>query len=398
MQTPLRVVCVRPAALKNRPMAIYHLSVKTISRSAGRSATAAAAYRTGEKGMPITDLRTGEVHDYTRKKGVAHAELALPANAPEWASDRGALWNAAEQAEKRKNSTVAREFEIGLPAELPAEQRQSLILDFAHELAERHGIAVDVSIHEPGKEGDNRNHHAHVLCSTRRLAADGFGEKSRELDDLKTGPKEVERWRARWAEMGGQALEQAGHQLEADRFKHGHLTLPKQVEAARERDDVEFVAAHEGREPTRHLGPTATAIERRTGQPSRKRLDHDQGVADRLLAAKQAGELEREGEGVEQSILDLSGDLNAARADRDRMQRDLTQRIELGMSSIDDKFAQWEATQRAKEERQRQEQQQREEQERQQRADRLRQLQTEIDLRQGSGPGKSSGPDRGYSR
>lgn len=398
MQTPLRVVCVRPAALKNRPMAEYHSTIKPISRAAGRSATAAAAYRAGEKGMPITDLRTGKVHDFTRKKGVVHAELVLPANAPEWASDRAALWNEAEQAEKRKNSTVAREFELALPAELPANQRQDLVMGFAREVAEQHGCAVDVAIHLPSKKGDNRNHHAHVLCTTRRLSADGFGEKTRELDDFKTGPQLVKQWRERWAEMGGDALEREGFKVEADRYRLGHLELDVQVQAARERGDLEFVAAKEGREPTRHLGPVATAIERRTGQPSRKRLDYDQGVTDRLLAAKQAGELEREGQTVERSILDLSGDLNAARADRDRIQRDLPQRIELGISSIDDKFAQWEASQRAKEERQREEQQQREEQERQQRADRVRQLQTEIDLRQGSGPGKSSGPDRGYSR
>ncbi len=96
-------------------MAIFHLSVKTISRSAGRSATAAAAYRVG---VEITDERTGEIHDYRRKGGVESAAVILPDNAPEWARDRAQLWNAAEQAEKRKNSTVAREFVIARPAEL----------------------------------------------------------------------------------------------------------------------------------------------------------------------------------------------------------------------------------------------------------------------------------------
>ena len=109
-------------------MAIYHLSVKTISRSAGRSATAAAAYRAGIK---ITDERTGELHDYSRKSGVEYTELVLPAHAPDWATNRAALWNAAEQAETRKNSTVAREFEIALPSELSPEERQRLAVDFA---------------------------------------------------------------------------------------------------------------------------------------------------------------------------------------------------------------------------------------------------------------------------
>ena len=111
---------------KGNTVADYHLSVKTVSRSAGRSATAAAAYRAG---VEITDERTGEIHDYTRKGGVVSADLLLPADAPEWAADRAALWNAAEQAEKRKNSTVAREFEIALPAEHP-EGNSEIALQF----------------------------------------------------------------------------------------------------------------------------------------------------------------------------------------------------------------------------------------------------------------------------
>ena len=106
-------------------MAIYHLSVKAISRSAGRSATAAAAYRAGCK---IADERTGEIHDYTRKGGVQSADLVLPDGAPEWAFDRSALWNAAESAEKRKDACVAREFEVALPAELFAKSRKRLAL------------------------------------------------------------------------------------------------------------------------------------------------------------------------------------------------------------------------------------------------------------------------------
>ena len=94
-------------------MASFHLAVKTISRSAGRSATAAAAYRAG---VEITDERTGLVHDYTRMQGFEHSALVVPADAPAWANDRAALWNAAEQAETRKNSIVSLEFEFSLPA------------------------------------------------------------------------------------------------------------------------------------------------------------------------------------------------------------------------------------------------------------------------------------------
>ena len=276
-------------------MAIYHLSVKTVSRSAGRSATAAAAYRAG---VEIADERTGEIHDYTRKGGVESAELVLPAGAPEWAADRAALWNAAEQAETRKNSTVAREFEIALPEELSPAERQRLARDLAREIVERHGCAADVAIHAPGKEGDNRNHHAHILLSTRRLGPEGFTEKTRELDDQKTGPQIVTQWRERFASLQNERLREAGIEARVD-----HRTLEAQ--------GID-------REPTRHLGPAATGYERRTGEPSRKRMDFEAEVADRLARAKEAGELERQSRQSDRLILDLSGDLEAAKRERDR--------------------------------------------------------------------------------
>lgn len=291
-------------------MAIYHLSVKTISRSAGRSATAAAAYRSG---VEIADQRTGEVHDYTRKRGIVHTELVLPDGAPEWAVDRAASWNAAEQAETRKNSTVAREFEIALPAELSPAERQRVAVDFAREIVTRHGCIADVSIHEPGREGDNRNHHAHILCSTRRLTPEGFGEKTRELDDRKTG--EVNRWRERFATIQNERLQVAGIEARVD-----HRSL----------DDQGI-----DRAPTQHLGPTALAIERRTGQSSRKRLDFEQQAADRLTAAKQAGDLERQGQVADRSIIDLSGDLSAAIARRDQVAAQEQQKRQVFQSQLD---------------------------------------------------------------
>ncbi len=233
-------------------MAIFHLSVKTISRSAGRSATAAIAYRSGEK---VMDERTGLVHDYTRRCGVEHTEIFLPENAPAWASQREQLWNAAELAEKRKNSTVAREFEVALPAELNREQRLELVREFARDLVQRHGMAVDVAIHEPGKEGDHRNHHAHILCSTRRLTPEGFKDKTRELDDQKSG--EVSHWRERWAEMSNRHLENAGRQERID-----HRSLEAQRAAAIERGDTEQAAKLE-RLPTVHLGPNVVQMEQR---------------------------------------------------------------------------------------------------------------------------------------
>lgn len=219
-------------------MAIYHFSMKTISRSSGRTATAAAAYRAG---IAITDMKTGEVHNYVYKKGVLGKGIVLPANAPKWAFDREKLWNAAEESEKRKNSTVAREIVLALPAELDGQVREQMVRAFAEKLSIRHKVAVDYALHEPNAKGDNRNYHAHLLMSTRRLTADGFTEKTRELDERKSG--EVEYWREEWANHANRYL--AEHSRPE---RISHLSLAEQ--------GID-------REPTRHKGVAATAIERK---------------------------------------------------------------------------------------------------------------------------------------
>ena len=251
-------------------MAIYHLTVKCMSRSKGQSATAAAAYRSAQK---IRDERTGELHDYSRKGGVLHRELVTPEGAPIWAKNRERLWNAAEAAETRKNSTVAREFEIALPAELKAHERARLAVDFARAIATKHRCAVDVSVHRPGRGGDTRNHHAHLFCSTRRLGPQGFTEKTRELDDFKTG--EIVYWRERWATLTNERLKERGSTERVD-----HRTLEAQ--------GIDRV-------PTVHKGPLLTAIERR-GIEARvaRRLDQRaEDIQARLTRAAELGRLER---------------------------------------------------------------------------------------------------------
>ena len=122
----------------------------------------------------------------------------MPKDAPEWAADRSELWNAVERIETRKNSQVAREFIVALPAELSPSERKRLVHDFAKELVERHGVAADVTIHAPGRGGDIRNHHAHILLTTRRLGKDGFTEKTREFQ-RGVGSELVTDWRATMA-------------------------------------------------------------------------------------------------------------------------------------------------------------------------------------------------------
>lgn len=233
---------------------MYHLSVKPLSRASGRSATAAAAYRSASE---VVDQRTGEIHDYRKKRGVEHTEIITPPGAPSWADDRARLWNAAEAAEKRKDARIAREYEIAIPKELSPAQGIELVRDFAYGLSERYQVPVDIAIHHDharhwdGTEKGFEGYHAHLLTTTRRLGKDGLGDKTPiELSDTKrkdlgldSGASELEKIRESWEIVANRHLEQAGHQQRIDR-----RTLKAQ--------GIE-------REPTQHLGPQATAMERR---------------------------------------------------------------------------------------------------------------------------------------
>jgi hypothetical protein len=235
-------------------MASYHLSVKTIKRSAGRSATAAAAYRSASV---IACDREGRMHDYTAKRGVEACFILAPTDAPSWAQDRAALWNAAEARETRSNSVTAREWELALPSELSDAARIDIARAFAQQLVERFGVAADVAIHAPHREGDQRNHHAHILTTTRVLSAEGLTDKTRVLDAASTGGPEIEAMRGIWAELQNQALELAGQEERVD-----HRSLEVQREEAMSLGDV-LKAEELDREPELKLGPAANAIERR---------------------------------------------------------------------------------------------------------------------------------------
>jgi hypothetical protein len=222
-------------------MAIFHLNLSSISRAKGRTATAASAYRSGEK---ITDSRTGITFDYTkRQKDILASGLLFPDTTSVKSWNRSELWNAAEEAEKRKNSCVAKEITIAIPAELNQKQAGALVGSFGKWLVTRYGCAVDFALHAPNKKGDQRNTHAHLLMTDRRLTGDGFGEKIRELADRQQGKQETEAIRQAW-----------------ELLSNNMLLLAEQTQQI---DSRSLAAQGIAREPTRKIGVAATAMERR---------------------------------------------------------------------------------------------------------------------------------------
>ena len=147
-------------------MAIYHLSLKTISRSKGQSAVASSAYRSGDK---LKDRETGETKDFTRKHGVAYSEIQLPTQAPAKYRNREELWNAVQDKESKSNAQLAREVEVALPAELDRETQKKLVHDYVQENFVDRGMCADWSIHDK----EDGNPHAHIMLTTRAIKKNG---------------------------------------------------------------------------------------------------------------------------------------------------------------------------------------------------------------------------------
>lgn len=330
-------------------MSLYHLSVKVIGRSSGRSAPGAAAYRAPEK---IVDQRTGLIHDFTRKRGVEHTVLILLG---ELQAGRADFSNAVELHHKRGDAVVSREVEVALPDELTPAERRALATGFARGLVARNGVAADVAIHAPSREGDERNHHAHIMLSACTVGTDGtLGKKAAALDPISCQkhrlPNMADHERARWAELTNLALERAGHAVRVD-----HRSLEAQ--------GIDRV-------PSTHMGPVVAGMARR-GVSSAVSQRVAAEVHDRLERPRAAGELERQTVQLDRAIIDTSGDLAAARRDRDialrqqgrarvgidafRAQADQRREAEIRMQQALRAFLDFQADQKRKEQLQRSE-------------------------------------------
>jgi hypothetical protein len=278
--------------------AIYHLSIQIITRGKGKSAVAAAAYRSGEK---LANDYDGQTHDYTRKKGVLHTEIILPPNAPLKYAERSALWNAVEEIEKTKTSQLAREINIALPKELSLEQNLELVREYFRKNFVAEGMCADIAIHD--QHDNNGNVHAHIMLTTRGLNSNGtWAAKERKvfaldehgeripLIDPATGLQKVdgrnrkqwkreyvqsndwnsranaELWRESWANLCNEFLERHNH---SERIDHRSY----------ERQGLEII-------PTIHLGAAVSAMERkgiRTAKGNLNREIHEENRLIRML-------------------------------------------------------------------------------------------------------------------
>jgi hypothetical protein len=279
-------------------MAQYRLEVQAIKRADGRSAVAAAAYRSGER---LLDERLMMTFDFAAKGGIEASGILAPESAPASFSDRATLWNTAEAADVRSDSRVAREILISLPHELDAAQRLALVQAFASESLVARGMIADFAIHRPDAHGDQRNFHAHVMVTTRTVGPDGFGHKARAWDN----PEAVRAMRLEWEDIQN---------------RHLRLALG---EGAPQVSAKSLADQGLDQEATVHLGPASSGMERRgersdrgginrsVAQRNRERRDHpievreieDRLAGDRARQTYPIGAVVREFEAIHQSML-----------------------------------------------------------------------------------------------
>ena len=261
-------------------IAIYHCSIKIVSRGKGKSAVAAAAYRSGEK---LTNEWDGLTHDYTKKGGVVHSEILLPAHAPPAFSDRSTLWNSVELSEKSNNAQLAREVEIALPVELSREEQTRLVREYCSSQFVSKGMIADFNLHDTG----GGNPHAHILLTMRPMDEKGAwlpkskkeyvldenGEKirlpsgrykTRKVDLVDWNNREnAEVWRRAWADLANEFLAQNNR---PERIDHRSY----------ERQGIEQI-------PTVHVGVSATQMEKKGIVTERGELNRNIKAANRIL-------------------------------------------------------------------------------------------------------------------
>ena len=261
-------------------IAIYHCSIKIVSRGKGKSAVAAAAYRSGEK---LTNEWDGLTHDYTKKGGVVHLEILLPAHAPPAFSDRSTLWNSVELSEKSNNAQLAREVEIALPVELSREEQTRLVREYCSSQFVSKGMIADFNLHDTG----GGNPHAHILLTMRPLdergawlpkskkeyVLDENGEKirlpsgrykTRKVDLVDWNNREnAEVWRRAWADLANDFLAQNNR---PERIDHRSY----------ERQGIDQL-------PTVHVGVSATQMEKKGIVTERGELNRNIKAANRIL-------------------------------------------------------------------------------------------------------------------
>lgn len=190
-------------------MAIYHLSVQTISRSQGRSAMAAAAYRAAAR---LFNARTQLTHDFSRKRGVVHAEILTPPHAPRWMQDRQKLWQSVEDVERRKDARTAREIQVALPTELDPDKRLTLLRDYVQTQFVDCGMVADIAVHMDNPD----NPHGHIMLTTRLIAGSGDAADWGLKEPAWNAKEKLLDWRAEWAQACNHALARDGHDVRVD--------------------------------------------------------------------------------------------------------------------------------------------------------------------------------------
>ncbi|WP_036114715.1 MULTISPECIES: MobA/MobL family protein [Luteibacter] len=238
-----------PTSVAPTPFKHARPHLTTHNRAQGHSSVAGAAYRLGLK---LTDERTGETHDFRKRKAgeeIVRAVTVAPSGAPAWASDPQALWNRVEASEHRKDAQVARDYRVPIPIGLTDEQAGDLAEDIARYISDALLVPVSIGLHRDAdrdalgnlKPNDKQGFHAHLFFPTRAVdmgqadgsaagGSTGFGPKLSMLSNKRTSAEWVEQLNARWAELSNVYLAAANKPEVIDHrsyVRQGAVVIPQ---------------------------------------------------------------------------------------------------------------------------------------------------------------------------
>jgi len=248
----------------------FHTHFDTCARSKGQNAVASAAYRSAS----VLQMPDGTVADYTKKPGVCSDGLILPSGCnPRFAVTRQWLWEAAERAENRKNSTVARRGDLALPHVLSLQEKLHIGRQYAQDIAARYNVIVDLNFHNL----EAQNPHVDVQWTTREFDGEKLTIKTRLLDDKDSGPREIAWLREQWGARVNECLQHYGSSIDHRSYKDQGIDKLAQ----------------------RHLGRKAAALERQgiatdVGAYNRKVREHNRLVDEKDKLDLEIASLEAE--------------------------------------------------------------------------------------------------------
>lgn len=263
------------------PCPHFDISIRSLGTNA--PAVTGAAYISCSK---LFSEYRGQTENYTYKqRELVHSEIMLPGNAPREYFDRQTLWNSVDMFEKQCTAQVARRIVMALPREIPMEQNIEMVREYCQKNFVDKGMCCDFAIHDPDPPGHNP--HAHVMLTMRSIDEHGkWMPKCKKVYDLDQNGERIRlpsgRWKSHkenlhdWNDKGNAELWRESWEAIQNRYLERNDRTERVSLRSLEDQGIE-------RQPTVHMGPAVTAMERKGIETNIGNLNREIREANRLI-------------------------------------------------------------------------------------------------------------------